>query len=90
MILILEYFLFIFIISAIFLFFHYRHKKSKAQEINKLNYLFLELKKEKLVSEKLKIKALNFNFIEKKMQLKINYIKVETLNIQFSLSEIFN
>lgn len=65
------------------------YQKTKPLEISKLNYLFLELKKEKIVSDKLKTTSLEINKIESKTQLKLNRLNVSVLNISFSLKEAF-
>lgn len=68
----------------------FNYQKNKPLEISKLNYLFLELEKEKIVSERLETTTLEINKIEYKTQLKLNTLNVSLLNISFSLKEVFN
>ena len=58
--------------------------------MNRLNYLFLALDKEKLVANKLNSVDLEISQIEKQTQLKINKVNTGVLNMHFSLTEIFN
>lgn len=74
----------------IILFLMQKYQKLKLVEKTKLNYLFLELNKEKKVSEKLKKNNIKIKKMKIKTQQKLNQLKIESLNISFSLSEIFN
>ncbi|WP_435414496.1 hypothetical protein [Polaribacter aestuariivivens] len=65
------------------------YKQLKTNEINKLNYLFLDLKKEKLTSNQLQKLPTELKTLEQNTQQKLQKIKVDVLNINFSLSEIF-
>ncbi|QOD60179.1 hypothetical protein H9I45_12625 [Polaribacter haliotis] len=57
--------------------------------MNKLNYLLLDFKKEKLLEKKLNIVDLEIENIQKKTQLHLNVLNVGLLNTRFSLTEIF-
>ena len=69
---------------------YFNYKKTKSIEMNRLNYLFLALDKEKLVANKLNSVDLEISQIEKQTQLKINKVNTGVLNMHFSLTEIFN
>lgn len=71
-------------------FLYFNYKKTKSLEMNRLNYLFLDLEKEKLVANKLNSVDLEISQIEKQTQLKINKVNTGVLNMHFSLTEIFN
>lgn len=71
-------------------FLYFNYKKTKSIEMNRLNYLFLALNKEKLVANKLNSVDLEISQIEKQIRLKINKVNTGVLNMHFSLTEIFN
>lgn len=66
------------------------YKKTKILETNRLNYLLLAFNKEKLISNQLQKMPEELKSIEQNTLQKFQEIKVGILNINFSLSEIFN
>ncbi|WP_439128898.1 hypothetical protein [Polaribacter sp.] len=66
------------------------YKKTKILETNRLNYLLLAFNKEKLISNQLQKMPEELKSIEQNTLQKFQKIKVGILNINFSLSEIFN
>ncbi|QTD36705.1 hypothetical protein JL193_11210 [Polaribacter batillariae] len=67
----------------------YQYKQLKIKEINKLNYLFLDFKEEKIISNQLRKLPTELKTLEQNTQQKLQKIKVDVLNINFSLVEIF-
>lgn len=67
---------------------YFNYKKTKKLETNKLNYLFLDFDKEKLIATHLNSVDLEISEIEKQTQIKINKVTVGVLNMHFSLNEI--
>ncbi len=57
--------------------------------MSKLNYLFLDFKKEKIISKKLNNSGLKVKKIQRETQIKLNKLNVSIVNINFSLIEIF-
>lgn len=83
-------FLTILIISILLiLYFSYSFKKLKTTEKNRLKTVILELKAEKLISNRLKKVPEEISKIEKNIKEEFQKINVKVLNINFSLSEIF-
>jgi len=70
-------------ISILLLVFEYQ--KLKIQERNKLNSVFLELKKEKLIKNKAYKYYYRNKWDRSKNAKKLNHIKLESIHIQFSL-----
>lgn len=61
---------------------------AKALPTSQLNYLFLEIEKEKIISEDLEKVKPSLIKVKNNTQIKLNTIKVQLLNISFSISEV--
>ncbi|GAB7256240.1 hypothetical protein [uncultured Polaribacter sp.] len=61
---------------------------AKALHTSQLNYLFLEIEKEKIISEDLEKVKPSLIKVKNNTQIKLNTIKVQLLNISFSISEV--
>jgi hypothetical protein len=65
-------------------------KKLKTNEIDKLNYIFLELETEKKIAGRLKNTSNKIQKLEVLNQSKFLKINVDIFNLHFTLSEILN
>lgn len=65
------------------------YTKLKKKEIGRLTKLKVLLDKENSLKEKLRTTNKEVNTIEKRTQLKLQRIKIEIVDIDFSLSEVF-
>ena len=80
----------IIILIGLILVLYFNFLKIKTTENNKLSYLFLKLEAEREASIQLRKIPQEIKCIEQKTQQKLQNIKVEVLNVDFSLLEIFN
>ena len=62
--------------------------KLKTLSTSQLNYLFLEIEKEKIISENLKKVKPSLTELNNNTQIKLNTIRVKLLNIDFTITEI--
>ena len=81
--------LFIFLSGLIFLFYS-SFEKLKKSESKKLNAIYTELELEKTISRKLKIVPSKVEKIENETRKRFMKIRVDILNIDFTISEILN
>ncbi|MEO9570063.1 MAG: hypothetical protein ABJH82_13185 [Polaribacter sp.] len=75
-------------ITVILIYFTIDYKRMKVLELNKLDNLFSEIEYEKLIAKQLEKVPKEIYFIKKGMQQKLQKIKVDILNINFTLNEL--
>lgn len=75
-------------IVVFIIYFTIDYKRMKVVELYKLNNLFSEIEHEKKIANKLKSAPKEIYFIKKEMHQKLQKIKVDVLNIHFTLSEL--
>ena len=81
-------YLLFFLPFILILYFIMNYRPLKMAELNKLNFLYSEIEKEKQIALKLKSAPNEIEFIKKKTHKKLQIIKVDILNINYTLSEI--
>ncbi len=75
---------------VLIIYFVINHQKLKAVETNRLNLLYAEYKAEKNKAIKLKKTPKQIQLLKKNTHQKILKIKIDVVNIRFTLNEIFN
>mgnify|MGYP000147380897 CR=1 FL=1 len=79
----------LFAILVLTIFLSINFKKYRIVETDKLLFLNNQIESEKIVSQNLKSSTLEIDLLSQKTQLKLQKIKVDVLETNYSLSEIF-
>ena len=81
--------LFLLLLIALIVYFKMNFQQIKAAEIDRLNLIVTEIEAEKKTSEQLKNLPQEIVSLKKGTQQKLQKIKIDILDIDFTLSEIF-
>lgn len=79
----------LFLVAVISIYLIINYKRIKIEESDRLKVIYAEIETEKNISKKLDHIPLEINSLQKRTQKKIQTIKVGVLDIDFTLSEIF-
>ncbi|WP_159946878.1 hypothetical protein [Polaribacter septentrionalilitoris] len=79
----------LFLVAVISIYLIIKYKRIKIEESDRLKVIYAEIETEKNISKKLDHIPLQINSLQKRTQQKIQTIKVGVLDIDFTLSEIF-
>lgn len=79
----------LFLVAVISIYLIINYKRIKIEESDRLKVIYAEIETEKNISKKLDHIPLQINSLQKRTQQKIQTIKVGVLDIDFTLSEIF-
>lgn len=81
--------LFLVLLIALVIYFKIRFQQLKVLETRRLNLICVEIEAEKKKRKKLLTSPQEILFIKKETQQRLQKIKVDILNINFTLSEVF-